>query len=355
MQEGQIKYFLGTNSSDGFSSLFNELYDPFDDSTAYIIKGGPGTGKSVLLKKVAKKAQKKGIECEMIYCASDPKSLDAVILPEMKMCVADGTSPHIIEPKFAGCVEQIINLGDYWDAKKLKKNSDEIKKLYVENSGYYQRSQRYLSASSLLLCDSKKMVSQYTDYEKLINYSIRLARRELGCATADKKAKKRYLSAITPDGFLTFEETLNNLCENVIMIDDSIGNISERILSLLSEYAQGCGYSVVICPSPVFSTGIDQVIIPELSLAFIRAQTIENILPARRIHARRFIDSQGLKNHKNRIKFNKKAGNELQDEAISLLKGAKSTHDELEKYYIDAMNFEAVEERAGKLIKEMGL
>lgn len=355
MQQGQVKYFLGTASSIGFFSLFDELYDPFGNGRAYIIKGGPGTGKSGLINKVAQRAQKKGLNCEMIYCSADPDSLDAVILPEINVCVADGTAPHVIEPKFVGALEQLINIGDCWDRKYLRNNADEIRTLYLENTAYHQRAQRFLSASSALLSDSRKIATQYTDYEKLVNYAIRLARREIGCAATQKKPKKRLLTAITSNGVMTYNSTIKLLCERVIVIDDSIGDASEYILKLIAEYAQGCGYETVVCLSPFSHTGVEQVLIPEISLAFAREQTVDNLEPIRKIHARRFMDLQGLKNHKYRISFNKKAGNDLQNEAIKLLKTAKTVHDELEKHYIEAMNFDAVDEKTEELIKEIGI
>ncbi|MEG1243569.1 MAG: hypothetical protein RR911_06770 [Oscillospiraceae bacterium] len=355
MQQGQIKYFLGTSSSIGFFSLFDELYDPFGNGRAYIIKGGPGTGKSGLMKKVAENAQKKGLECEMVYCSSDPNSLDAIILPELNVCVADGTAPHIIEPKFVGCVEQIINIGDCWNRDLLHKNADEVRKLYLENTAYHQRAQRFLSASSALLSDSRKIAAQYTDYEKLVNYAIRLARREIGCTASTKKAKKRLLTAVTPDGVMTFNSTIKNLCDRIVVIDDSIGDTSEHILKLISEYAQGCGYNSIVCPSPISLTGVEQLLIPDISLAFVREQSVEDIMPIRKIHARRFMDSQGLKAHKYRISFNKKAGSDLENEAVKLLNSAKAVHDELEKYYVEAMNFDAVNEKTEELMKEIGI
>lgn len=355
MQQGQNKYFMGTNSSVGFFSLFDQIYDPFVDNRAYIIKGGPGTGKSKMMKKVADKATKKGFDTELIYCSSDPSSLDGIIIPELKVCMIDGTAPHVMEPKFVGCVEQIINIGEYWDSDKLHKDADEIRELYLENSAYHQRAQKFLSASSALLADSRKIVNKHTDYDKLAKYVIRLARRELGCEVYDKKSKKRLLTAVTPEGIITFEDTIKNLCERTIAIDDSIGDVSERILELLAEYAQGCGYGAIVCPSPTSLTGVDQLLIPELSLAFVREQTIKKVCPVRKIHARRFMDSMELKNHKYRMSFNKKAANDLQSEAIKLLKQAKETHDKLEDYYINTMNFDGVNEETEKLIKRIGL
>ena len=42
----RISAFLGANTPKGFVSLFDELYNPYTTKNAYIIKGGPGTGKS---------------------------------------------------------------------------------------------------------------------------------------------------------------------------------------------------------------------------------------------------------------------------------------------------------------------
>ena len=51
------------------------------------------------------------------------------------------------------------------------------------------------------------------------------------------------------------------------------------------------------------------------------------------------------------LNFAKKASKELIDEAFSALKTAKEIHDELESCYIEAMDFDKVEEKAKNLIK----
>ena len=47
---GNYESFLGANSPRGFVSLFEELYNPYLDCRAFVIKGGPGTGKSTLIR-----------------------------------------------------------------------------------------------------------------------------------------------------------------------------------------------------------------------------------------------------------------------------------------------------------------
>ena len=45
-----ISYFLGANSSKGFSSLYHELIPREMAKAVYYIKGGPGCGKSTFMK-----------------------------------------------------------------------------------------------------------------------------------------------------------------------------------------------------------------------------------------------------------------------------------------------------------------
>ena len=86
--------FLGANSPEGFVSRFNAAYRLDGSWRAYIVKGGPGTGKSTLMKKLAKAALTQGIEVVLAPCSSDPASLDAVLMPGIRCCVMDGTAPH---------------------------------------------------------------------------------------------------------------------------------------------------------------------------------------------------------------------------------------------------------------------
>ena len=117
------KFFLGANSCKGFESHFSDCYDARDGWCAYIIKGGPGTGKSSFMRHFASHAIQKGEEVILCPCSSDPESLDGVILPRKKTVLLDGTAPHVVEPSFPGVCEEIINLGEFWDAEKLKKLS----------------------------------------------------------------------------------------------------------------------------------------------------------------------------------------------------------------------------------------
>jgi hypothetical protein len=92
-----LHFFLGANTPQGFVSRFDQLSGPEDGWRLFVIKGGPGTGKSSLMKKVAQAFDNQALE--FIHCSSDADSLDAVILPESRLSIADGTAPHAVMPK----------------------------------------------------------------------------------------------------------------------------------------------------------------------------------------------------------------------------------------------------------------
>ena len=91
-----IQYFLGANSPAGFYSLYDHLLPPERARAIYILKGGPGCGKSTLMRKIGAWAEESGLETEYILCSGDPDSLDAVVFPDKAAAIVDGTAPHVV-------------------------------------------------------------------------------------------------------------------------------------------------------------------------------------------------------------------------------------------------------------------
>jgi len=88
----ETRFFLGSNSAQGFYSLYDDLTDRGE--FLWILKGGPGCGKSSFMKKIGEAASAAGLEVEYIQCSGDPGSLDAVKIPALKTAYMDGTAPH---------------------------------------------------------------------------------------------------------------------------------------------------------------------------------------------------------------------------------------------------------------------
>ena len=342
------EFFLASHSANGFYSIFNELYFPGGNWFCYVLKGGPGTGKSTLIKEIAKTAQKAKIKFELIHCSSDPKSLDGIIFPDLKKCIADGTAPHIIEPKYPGISDEIINLGEFWDKKSLKKSTEKMLKLYKENSLYHKKAASYLKAYGEI--EKQNGFENLIDTEKLEKYSQNLAKKIYGLKSSTQKGKEklRLISAVTPNGEMFLEKTLYHYANNIYLVGNKFRKIGSYILNKIKKRATEKGFDIILCPSAILGEKyLDTVIIPKLNLAFaatdkINTTKIPKNIEIKKINEKRFLKKSEITAHKNMIKFNFKLQKTFLGEAVSNLKKALEIHDKIEEKYIKAMNFKKI-------------
>ena len=125
------KYFASANGYCGFRSYFKEVFCEENLSRLFILKGGPGTGKSTFMKRIVMELSGEVDRCELILCSSDKESLDGVILSTKagRVAILDGTAPHVLDPRFPGAVSEIVNLGEGWDGKRLSARRGEVIRL----------------------------------------------------------------------------------------------------------------------------------------------------------------------------------------------------------------------------------
>ena len=119
------RYCAASNSSEGFCSYYDDVFNLQKLYKIFVIKGGSGTGKAFFMKEIAKTAELYGFSVRYIYCSSDSESLDGIIINEQKIAVLDGTSPHVYEPKYIGAVEVFVNLAEFLDEKILTASIDD--------------------------------------------------------------------------------------------------------------------------------------------------------------------------------------------------------------------------------------
>lgn len=356
MRKNAVNYFLGCSSPEGFTSFFSELYSFDGGRRPYILKGGAGTGKSTLMKKLALELEKRGFEVHRVHCSSDPQSLDAVICRELNFCIADGTSPHVIEPVYPGAVETLINLGDCWDGKALFSKSKEIIEKTKLNSMCHARCQRFLSAAGKVRYDTQKICEEAILEYKIHAYADRFSKRRFKKKEKPCGSEKRiFISALTPDGTVFYGDTVKALAKEIILVDDKTSLASGMLFEELKNLAIRNGYEVISCFCPLSPSGYpEHIIIPELSIAFIRKHDeYPEFVGSRTIHSERFLDAGIISKRKNRIAFNNRIQSELVAEAVLSLREAKRIHDEIEKIYTPAMDFSDFDKIEKRILSEI--
>lgn len=352
----QIEYFLGANSAAGFYSLYDHLIDREAAQGLYILKGGAGCGKSSFMRRVASHAQAAGYRAEYILCSGDPDSLDAVVLPELKVALVDGTAPHVIEPKYPGVVERYVNLGKYYDSAGLQEVRAAVIEQTKEYQKHYKRCYRCLSAAAELDSDNRELILTHETEARLHKRVKGIIARELKGSGSGGEVTPRFLSAVSCAGRMTLWGTVEAQCRRVCVLEDSFG-LSHVMLEPILAAATARDHSVIACPDPLAPERLLHLLIPELDLAFVTSTPEQPY--SGRTYRRVRLDAMAKEPYhkfRSRVRFARKVSNALQEEAMAALEQAKARHDELEALYNPYVDFDGVyalaDQTAAQIIPE---
>ena len=172
-------FFLGANSGSGFQNLFSEIMDPETAFDLMILKGGPGVGKNTFMREIGKAMEQAGADVEYLWCSGDPDSLDGVAIPAIRCAVCDGTSPHIVEPKYPAAVDRYVDLGRFYDLPAAKAQAAEVKRHTHDYQDAYARAYRCLKAARQVELDTAAEIRQCFDSQRAARRISGIMAREL--------------------------------------------------------------------------------------------------------------------------------------------------------------------------------
>lgn len=344
MIDGKVThFFLGSNSKDGFYSLYDNFVNLKEGDFLWVLKGGPGCGKSSFMRKLGAAAEAKGLPVQYIICSGDPDSLDGVYFPSLRAGFVDGTAPHVIETTYPGAASQYLNLGEFYDTDALGGSLDEIIKINEEYKALYAKAYEYLKAAGLMSTKRYPGLWGEAEKSKIIRKLKGLAAREFKQLNRQGKISYRFISAISCKGVIFMQQSVDALCSRVYTADNELGMGSFYLEKLLT-LASGKGYDIIACPDPLNPELLQAVLIPELSLGFITTDSDSKYdkSPYRHLRLDAMADKNKLSAERSRLRRNKKLSAQLVNAAVELLSQAKELHDELEKCYNPHVDFDAL-------------
>lgn len=293
------QYFLGGNTAHGFYSLYDSFCPPEDGGFLWIIKGGPGCGKSSFMKRIGLAAEKRGLDVEYVLCSGDPASVDGVRIPALGVGYVDGTAPHTLDVPFPAVSGSYLDLGQFYDMTALREKKSEIIGLNRTYKSCYQESYRILSAASgagaAILTPQREPHLTFSAVKK-----------------APGSLTRRFTQAICCKGVVTAEPVVSRC----------IGGFAD--VQALAEEARQAGLDVVLHPHPL---------LPEL------AESVTLTGSGERYSA----DCRALDD----------AFSPFVADAIEVLRRAKALHDELEQVYNPRVDFDSVYALAGQHIARL--
>ena len=361
-KEDGERYFAASNTKDGFVSYFDNIFSENQCDKIYILKGGPGCGKSTFMKKLGQKAEESGFSCEYFHCSSDPQSLDGIIIKEKRVAVIDGTSPHSAEPTLAGAREIIIDLGRSWDTDKLFERKSELENLSREKKKAYSECYNFLHVKNTMDNLVYNLVFPYILFDKLDKSTMRL------CKSILKNTKKkdegtvaiRISGAISSLGrirLFTFEKNAD-LC---IFLKEPYKNsrIAGIFMRSLADYARINKSDVCVSMNPENKNEIDALYFPESKISvslydenFV-AECDRNFKKCKIVNCAKFIDMKAFSHLKPLRKFYSKLSDSMEKQALESVAKAGSIHAETEKIYRHCTSYKTVEKITTEYFKKI--
>lgn len=351
MSRSNIRFFLGSNTRHGFVPLFDEIRRPEDGNRLYILKGGPGSGKSTLMLRIAKALEGEGHSIEYIQCASDPQSLDAILDPASRISIVDGTAPHILDPEYPGAYDNIINMGDVWHQNELTKNKKDIIKLGHTISKCHTMATACIASAYALLYNRMSLAAPYVNKAGIKEVYRKITDELEGSPTGAEK--KRLLSAVSVGKVEFFHETISALCPRVYAVWDDYGAASAMLLGMLHDYALLKELDVITCYCSIRTPDkIDHLLLPSAGIAITTANDFHSC-PSDELISEASLMYPLADNIDSLLKSHLSIAEKLIDTASSHVAAAKALHDNLEAYYVEAMDFSLVDRIYDRVIQEI--
>ena len=334
--------FAGVNSPLGFYSCFQSIIDQEKAARIIYIKGGPGTGKSTLMKKIASLCEDMGEPIEEFHCSSDPKSLDGVHIVNRKIALMDSTAPHIMEPKYPMVNGELFNAAECLDHRRLQGKEEMLAKYCAVKDAAYKRGFQYLKATEAIRSAIDKIYADICDMKKAHKTVDNIIKRHMQKPSklGNGTVRPLFLSVVTPDGFVSY---LDGLCKNGIAVTIKEAGNPQAVFTRLVDHAVRNGYDVEIFLCPMNpKVQIENIHIPELQL-WISAHNGSNA-------------SDRLAHHWDDLDHLKLCEKGLIDGAVKAFNDAKQAHRAMENdIFIPAMDFEKLDKRVTQLLESLNL
>ena len=335
--------FAASNSCEGFKNYYGRVFTEENAERLYVVKGGPGTGKSHFMRMVARRAREAGYTVTEYLCSSDPSSLDGLLLFKEgapTVGILDGTPPHAYEPTLPGVREEILNLGEFWDSRKLVGRREDITLLGEQKAAAYANAYAALSAAGRMDGIADALTNPGVFRDRLKTLATRLLKeqpKEDGFAQIP--ALRRGVSMKGKHTLHSFEAAARRL-----LISDEVYGMGYRLTEAMLELSRTCGHRVLVSYHPVYPHKVDGLFYPTTGLCVLVGEGIpQEGIPTRSLSLRRYADAEAMRSLRGELRRTLALREELVNTALRHLDSAATYHFELEKIYASAMDFSAKE------------
>ena len=321
---GVRHYFAEGMTTRGYISLLPNMMPSWQ--RAYVLLGGPGTGKSTLIKVIGLELLDRGYDVDFLRSARDPDSMAGFIMPLMGLAMLDAMEVSPLRWRAPGVVEKFIDFRIFCDEHTLEKQRRQILKIEKQLQGLQMTLEEELAAklSSLIGNRAHKPHMGKEDISWILENSARLKIKKENTGPwplAENAIKLLQKSVINPYFLhgLTAEGWLN-LAPHFLKDFDQIRLEGDETLDALDwvlREAQQLGQMIEIVLHPLNPDEVIGIVFPERHLAIWQGNP-ENL------------GDQGLERP-------------FSEKLIETLASWQTHRSQLKAMYMDSVNFEQLD------------
>lgn len=347
--------FARGNTARGVHSLYASAFQ--DLSKIFLLTGGPGTGKSTLLRQLADRMIEQGHPVELFHSPFSPEDLDGLIIKDLKIGISDGSVSEGLET-IATAERVRIDLDKAVNDQQLPKQ--EIEALQTQIRETRERAYETFAAALRIHDEWEAPYIGHMDFQKADQVGEELAASFFGDAVRDRQATVRHLffGAATPKGAVDQIPTLTSNLKQRIFIKGRPGSGKSTMLKKLAATAEARGVDVEVFHCGFDPHSLDMLIFPELSLAIFDSTAPHEYFPSQPSDEildmyERAIEPGTDERYADQLQEIRQRYSQKMKEATAHLKEAQELHDRLKAAYVTATDFAKVNEWGNQLQREI--
>lgn len=271
---GVRHYFAEGITTRGYISLLPNMMPSWQ--RAYVLLGGPGTGKSTVIKIIGLELLDRGYDIDFLRSARDPDSMAGFIIPHKGLAMLDAMEVSPLRWRAPGVIEKFVDFSVFCNEVDLEKQRTSILKLENELQELQMILEEELASElrSLIGKRAGKLSVEREDLSWILGNSahLRVKKEQSGPWPLAENALRLlqksvispyFLHGLTPEGWL-------NLAPYFLTDFDQIRLEGDETLDALDwvlREAQQLGQRIDIVLHPLNPDEVIGIVFPERKLA----------------------------------------------------------------------------------------
>lgn len=266
-------YFAEGITNRGYISLLPHMMLEWDK--AYILMGGPGTGKSTLIKMIGLDIADRGYEVDFMRSAWDPDSIAGILMRKLNWAILDNYEVAPSRWRAPGLMEEMIDFASFCNKEKLEEKREEILEI-TERIAKGQRQIGEILATDFSEPLREKSNSSYLKEEekpwlpKLHATDLFKNKKDSWSKAQDalKKIQKSiirsyFLHGLGTEGWVNLAPSFLQECDQIRIEGEEAHEAMEWIL----QEAESLGQVIDIVLHPIYPDETLGIVLPERNLA----------------------------------------------------------------------------------------